>query len=98
MSDTSRDAFLQARQCWPDRGQDELILAPAKEIYEAWQAASPDARRLALDAAVASGLRRLPGMTRSVPNAGTSLCLVPPSRDPYRPYARSQRSKWKRWV
>ncbi len=37
MSNTSRAAFLQARQCWPDRGQDERILAPAKQIYEAWQ-------------------------------------------------------------
>jgi hypothetical protein len=58
MSDT---AFVQARQCWPDRGQDERILAPAKKIYEVWQAASPDTRRIALDAAVASGLKRLPG-------------------------------------
>ena len=61
MSDNALDAFVQARQCWPDRGQDDRILAPAKEIYAAWQAASPDARRLALDAAVASGLTRLPG-------------------------------------
>ena len=61
MSDNAIDAFVQARQCWPDRGKEDLILAPAKEIYAAWQAASPDARRLALDAAVASGLTRLPG-------------------------------------
>jgi hypothetical protein len=61
MADNSRAAFLQARQCWPDRGQDERILAPAKQIYEAWQAASADTRRIALDAAVASGLTWLPG-------------------------------------
>jgi hypothetical protein len=61
MADTSHAAFLLARQCWPDRGQDERILAPAKLIYEAWQAASSDTRRVALDAALASGLTRLPG-------------------------------------
>jgi hypothetical protein len=61
MADNSRAAFLQARQCWPDRGRDELIPATAKSIYEAWQAVSPDARRLAIDAAVASGLTRAPG-------------------------------------
>ncbi len=61
MADTSRAAFLQAPQCWPDCGQDERILAPAKQIYEAWQAASSDTRCIALDAAVASGLTRLPG-------------------------------------
>jgi hypothetical protein len=61
MTDTSHTAFLQARQCWPDRGQDERILAPARQVYEASQTASPDTRRIALDAAVASGLTRLPG-------------------------------------
>ncbi len=61
MSDTSRAAFLQARQCWPERGQDERILAPARQIYDEWQAASLDTRRIALDAALASGLTRLPG-------------------------------------
>jgi hypothetical protein len=61
MADTSRAAFLQARQCWPERGREELIPASAKSIYEAWLAASPDARRLAIDAAVASGLTRAPG-------------------------------------
>jgi hypothetical protein len=61
MADNSRAAFLQARQCWPDRGRDELIPATARLIYEAWQAASPDARRLAIEAAVASGLTRAPG-------------------------------------
>jgi hypothetical protein len=61
MADTSHAAFLLARQCWPDRGQDKRILAPAKLIYEAWQAASSDTRRIALDAALASGLTRLPG-------------------------------------
>jgi hypothetical protein len=35
MADNSRAAFLQARQCWPDRGRDELIPAFAKLIYEA---------------------------------------------------------------
>ena len=61
MADTSHAAFVQARQCWPERGQDERILAPARQIYDEWQQASPDARRLALDAALASGLTRLPG-------------------------------------
>jgi hypothetical protein len=61
MTDTSRAAFVQARQCWPERGQDERILAPARQIYDEWQAASPDTRRIALDAALASGLTRLPG-------------------------------------
>ena len=61
MADTSRADFLLARQCWPERGREDLIPAAARSIYEAWQAASPDARRLALDAAMASGLTRAPG-------------------------------------
>ena len=61
MADTSRADFLLARQCWPDRGREDLIPAATKSVYEAWQAASPDARRLALDAAMASGLTRAPG-------------------------------------
>ena len=34
---------------------------------------------------------------RRVPKAGTSPCLVPPSRDPHRPYNHSPLSKWRRW-
>ncbi len=50
--------------CTPDSvgpSGDERILAPARQIYDEWQAASPDTCRIALDAALASGLTRLPG-------------------------------------
>ena len=61
MSDTSRAAFLQARKCWPDRGHEARIPAVAKQIYDSWMAAPADERRIALDAAVASGLTRIQG-------------------------------------
>ena len=61
MSDTSRAAFLQARKCWPDRGHEARIPAAAKQIYDSWMAAPADERRIALDAAVASGLTRIQG-------------------------------------
>jgi hypothetical protein len=61
MSDTSRAAFLQARKCWPDRGHEARIPAAAKQIYDSWMVAPADERRIALDAAVASGLTRIQG-------------------------------------
>jgi hypothetical protein len=61
MSDTSRAAFLQARKCWPDRGHEARIPAAAKQIYDSWMSAPSDERRIALDAAVASGLTRIQG-------------------------------------
>jgi hypothetical protein len=62
MSDAFHNAaFVQARKCWPSRGHEALLPAAAKQIYDSWMAAPPDERRIALDAALASGLTRTPG-------------------------------------
>jgi hypothetical protein len=83
MTDNSRAAFLLARQCWPDRGQEDLIPSAAKPIYEAWRAAYPDTRRISLDAAMANGLTRAPGK-----DTGPHFILGSPSRDTVRPCGR----------
>jgi hypothetical protein len=61
MSDSSRAAFLQARKCWPGSGQEARIPEAARSIYDSWTAVTADARRRALEAAVADGLTRIQG-------------------------------------
>jgi hypothetical protein len=44
-----------------------------------------------------AGSRGYRAEIRSVPNAGTLLCSVPPFQDLLPPYARSRLSRWRRW-
>jgi hypothetical protein len=66
MSNTSttgvpRAAFLAARKAWPERGHDDRLADPVRQVYDAWRSVAEADRLDALEAAGSDDFPRLRG-------------------------------------
>ena len=56
-----RAAFLAARKAWPERGHDDRLADPVRQVYDAWRSVAEADRLEALEAAGSDDFPRLPG-------------------------------------
>jgi hypothetical protein len=76
-----RAAFLAARKAWPERGHDDRLADPVRQVYDAWRSVAEADRLEALEAAGSDDFPRLPGKDSEraqCPVSGLNADRVPP--------------------